>query len=91
MDQGVPGHAYNVCSGRVWRIRDLLDQLLRTSTARVHVSVDRDRLRPTDVPVMRGSAARIHAETGWTPTTAVESSLADMLDWWRRAASSAGA
>jgi GDP-4-dehydro-6-deoxy-D-mannose reductase len=91
MDQGVPGRAYNVCSGRVWRIRDLLDVLLRTSAAKVLVSVDRDRLRPTDVPVMHGSAARIHAEMGWTPTIAVESSLGDMLDWWRKTVSSAGA
>jgi GDP-4-dehydro-6-deoxy-D-mannose reductase len=83
MAKGVAGRAYNVCSGRAWRMRDLLDELLRASTATVRVAVDPARLRPTDVPVVRGNATRMREETGWSPVIPVERSVRDMLDWWR--------
>jgi GDP-4-dehydro-6-deoxy-D-mannose reductase len=83
MERGVAGRAYNVCSGRAWRIRDLLDELLHASTADVRVTLDPARLRPTDVPIVQGNAARLRGEIGWAPTIRVESSIRDMLDWWR--------
>ena len=83
MANGVAGRAYNVCSGHAWRIRDLLDEMLRASTAHVRVAIDPTRLRPTDVPVVQGRARRIHEEMGWSPTIPVEQSVRDMLDWWR--------
>jgi GDP-4-dehydro-6-deoxy-D-mannose reductase len=83
MADGAIGRAYNVCSGRAWRIRDLLDELLQASTAAVRVTVDPARLRPTDVPTVHGNYARIRVELGWTPTMSVEQSVRDMLAWWR--------
>jgi GDP-4-dehydro-6-deoxy-D-mannose reductase len=41
-------------------------------------------MRPSDVPVVQGDAARIRAEIGWMPRLGVEQTLADTLDWWRR-------
>jgi GDP-4-dehydro-6-deoxy-D-mannose reductase len=84
MTHGVRARSYNVCSGRAWRIRDLLDELLHLAPVRARVSVDPTRLRPFDVPIVQGNAARIRAELGWTPGIPVETSLRDMLDWWRR-------
>ncbi len=83
MAGGMAGRPYNVCSGRAWRIRDLLHELLQASTTAVRVTVDPSRLRPTDVPIVQGNAARIRAELGWMPTLSVEQSLRDMLAWWR--------
>ena len=83
MADGAIGRAYNVCSGRAWRIRDLLDELLQASTATVRIVVDPARLRPTDVPILQGNYARIRAELGWTPTMSVEHSVRDLLAWWR--------
>ncbi len=83
MDDGRSGRAYNVCSGRAWRVRDLLDELLHLSAASVSVEIDPARLRPTDVPVVQGDATRIRTELGWVPRIRVEDTLRDTLEWWR--------
>lgn len=83
MDGGQPGHAYNVCSGRAWRIRDLLDELLQIAAVPIRVEIDPARLRPMDVPIVQGDATRMRAALGWTPTISVEQTLRDTLDYWR--------
>jgi GDP-4-dehydro-6-deoxy-D-mannose reductase len=77
------GRPYNVCSGRAWRIRDLLDELLHLAQTRVTVEIDQARLRPNDIPVVQGDATRIRAELGWAPRIRVEQTLRDTLDYWR--------
>jgi GDP-4-dehydro-6-deoxy-D-mannose reductase len=90
LERGEGGRAYNVCSGRGRRIRDLLDILLAASTARVEVRTDPERLRPSDVPAQVGDPARLRAATGWEPRIPLERSLLDLLDDWRaRTAASA--
>jgi GDP-4-dehydro-6-deoxy-D-mannose reductase len=83
-ESGQPGRPYNVCSGRAYSMRELLDILLSQARARVRVEVDPARLRPSDNPVILGSHARLTADTGWTPIIPIEQTLADLLDYWRR-------
>jgi GDP-4-dehydro-6-deoxy-D-mannose reductase len=81
---GAPrGRAYNVCSGRAWRIGDLLSELLQLAHAEIVIETDRARLRPNDVPIVQGDATRLRSELGWTPAIPVEQTLADTLEWWR--------
>ena len=61
----LPGRPYNVCSGRGYRVGDLLDILLALSRVRVRVETDPARLRPSDNPVIVGDPTRLAAETGW--------------------------
>jgi GDP-4-dehydro-6-deoxy-D-mannose reductase len=83
MARGRPGRAYNVCTGRAWRIRDLLDELVHLSGVRVELKIDPERLRPNDSSIVQGDASRIRADVGWRPTRSVEETLRDTLDWWR--------
>jgi GDP-4-dehydro-6-deoxy-D-mannose reductase len=83
MDSGQRGRPYNICSGRAWRVSDLLDELRHLSSVEVNVEVDQSLLRPIDAPVLQGDAARARAELGWTPRIPVERLLRDTLDWWR--------
>ena len=46
---------------------------------------DPKRLRPSDVPVLLGDHSKFVARTGWQPTIPFERTLADMLEFWRRA------
>jgi GDP-4-dehydro-6-deoxy-D-mannose reductase len=77
------GRPFNICSGRAWKVRDLLDELLHLARVRIRVVVDEARLRPSDVPVIQGDATRIRAELGWAPRIRVEQMLSDTLEWWR--------
>lgn len=84
-ESGVPRRPYNVCSGRAYSMRGLLDILLSLARVRVRVEVDPARLRPSDNPVILGSHARLTADTGWVPEIPIEQTLADLLEHWRRA------
>ena len=83
MASAPPGRPFNICSGRAWKVRDLLDELLHFARVQIQVSVDEARLRPVDVPVVQGDASRIRAELGWAPKIPVEQTLSDTLEWWR--------
>jgi GDP-4-dehydro-6-deoxy-D-mannose reductase len=82
-ERGVPGRIYNVCSGRAYRIGDLLDHLVSLARIRVRVAVDPDKLRPSDVPVLTGDGSRIAADLGWRPEIPIERTLSDLLEYWR--------
>ena len=83
VEKGEPGQAYNVCSGRGRRIREILDLLLAGSSARVEVRIDKERLRPADVPAQVGDPGRLRAATGWEPRIPLEQTLQDLLADWR--------
>jgi GDP-4-dehydro-6-deoxy-D-mannose reductase len=78
-----PGTPYNVCGGRAIRIGDLVD--LFRDRARVPVTIEQDaaKMRPSDVPRLWGSHARLTHDTGWTPAIPLEQTVDDLLAWWR--------
>jgi GDP-4-dehydro-6-deoxy-D-mannose reductase len=82
-ETGQSRRPYNICSGRAYSMRRLLDILLSLARVKVRVEVDPARLRPSDNPVILGSHARLTADTGWTPVIPIEQTLADLLDYWR--------
>jgi GDP-4-dehydro-6-deoxy-D-mannose reductase len=90
MEAAESGRAYNVCSGRSWRIRDLLHELLHLARTTIDVEIDPTRFRPNDVPTVQGDGSRLRSELGWTPTIRVEQTLLDTLAWWRDHATSEG-
>jgi GDP-4-dehydro-6-deoxy-D-mannose reductase len=83
MATGTPGTPYNVCSGRPVRIGDLVDRF--RSRARVPITIEQDpaRMRPSDVPILYGSHARLTRDTGWSPQISLEETVDALLDWWR--------
>lgn len=84
LGSGTGGVVYNVCRGRGWSIREMLDMLLARSREKVEVRVDPERLRPSDIPVLVGDPSRLRAATGWEPRIPLERTLSDLLDDWRR-------
>ncbi len=78
-----PGLALNLASGAPRRIGDILDALLSRSTARPQVEVEATRLRPTDVEHVAGDASRARQILGWVPATLWDTTLDDVLEYWR--------
>lgn len=81
---GTAGEAYNVCSGVPRTAREILETLIRLSGIDAGVVVRAERQRRVDVPFLVGSAAKLHAATGWSPMIAWEQTLRDLLDDWRQ-------
>ena len=77
------GRPFNICSGRAWKIGDLLEELLHAARVPIRIRVDTSKLRPSDVAVVQGDASRIRSELGWAPKIPVEQMLSDTLEWWR--------
>ncbi len=79
----VPGEVYNMCSGQAVRVRDMLNTLLSMSSVQIEVRQDPSRMRPSDVPILLGSAEKFKTVTGWEPKISFEQTLQDLLDYWR--------
>lgn len=83
LEHGEPGEAYNIASGKAWRIREVLELLLSCSDATIDVQVDPDRLRPSDVELLLGDASKFKAATGWEPVIPFEQTVRETLEYWR--------
>lgn len=83
VEHGDPGEVYNVCSGVDLAVQDLADQLLAQATVPLRFETDESLLRPVDLPVLRGSHARLTAATGWEPEIPMAQTLTDLLEDWR--------
>jgi GDP-4-dehydro-6-deoxy-D-mannose reductase len=81
--RGEPG-AWNVCSGVSRSARELVAALGDAAGVAVDHVVDPAKVRPNEVQEIRGSAARLHAATGWAPEIPLTRTLADAVAGFRR-------
>lgn len=80
LKNGKAGEAYNVASGKAYSIQYLLDTLLSFTDKDIDIRIDSDRLRPVDVPEIRGDITKLTADTGWRPSITFEETLKDVLE-----------
>jgi GDP-4-dehydro-6-deoxy-D-mannose reductase len=83
MAKGRISQVYNVGSGVATSIKDAVAVFERLTGIEVAINVDPGRLRSSDVPEIRGDASKITRETGWTPQIDFETTLNDLLNFWR--------
>ena len=81
-EKGEAGKVYNLCSGKGYRVREILDIFISLSTAKVEVQIDSRRMRPVDEPLLVGDNSKLQ-RLGWKPQIPLETSLADILNFWR--------
>jgi len=85
LESGDPGDVYNLCTGRAWAIKEVLDFMLANSRVQgIETKEDPSRLRPSDVPILLGDATKIEKAVGWRPQIPFEQTLRDTLEYWRR-------
>ncbi len=77
------GEVYNICSGKCWDIKTVLDMLLQLTQVKIEVRQDPARMRPSDVPILLGDNSRFREATGWEPRIPFETTLKDILEYWR--------
>ncbi len=83
LEKGQAGEVYNIASGKGYKIKEVLDKLIAQSKVKVKVTQDPQRLRPSDVELLIGSADKFKAATGWQPQIPFDTTLRDLLEYWR--------
>jgi len=82
LKKGKPGNAYNVCSGKAFKIKYLLDCLLKLTRRKIKVSKSKAKRRAVDIPVLLGDNSKVRRALNWKPKMSIEETLKDTLEFW---------
>ncbi len=81
----VAGAYYNIGGTHSCTIEDVLKTLISYSTHKdIRVETDPARLRPIDADLQVPDTRKFQAHTGWQPEISYETTLRDLLDYWRQ-------
>jgi GDPmannose 4,6-dehydratase len=79
-----PGEAYNIGGNYTCTVRQMLEFLLSRSTRKdIKVETDPERLRPLDADLQVPDCTKFTAHTGWKPEIPFETTMMDLLEYWR--------
>jgi GDP-4-dehydro-6-deoxy-D-mannose reductase len=84
MDKGRTGEAYNIASGPLHSMKNVLDRLLALTTAKVEVRQRSSLVRNTELAGVKVDTTKLLQETGWAPRYSLDETLRDTLAFWRR-------
>jgi len=77
VERGQPGEPYNIATGELHAIREVLDRLCAIAGVHPGIEIDPGLYRPTDSsPLM--DIGKIRAQTGWEPRIPLEKTLRDL-------------
>lgn len=82
-EKGCAGGLYNVCCGRGYSIKEILNRLISFSPVEIGVETDASKLRPTDTPYLVGDCTLIQRQFGCYPEYEIDQTLTDILNYWR--------
>jgi GDP-4-dehydro-6-deoxy-D-mannose reductase len=80
IEHGTPGDVYNVCSGRGYSVREIVERLVALATRPLRIVVDPALVRPVDVPSFVGDATKLRAATGYEPEYSLDDTLSAALE-----------
>ena len=79
------GEYYNIGGSYSCSIKEMLEYLLSLSTvSNIKIETDPDRLRPIDADLQIPDTSKFKKHTGWEPQIEFETTMKDLLDYWRR-------
>lgn len=80
LDRGRPGECYNVASGVGRHLKDCFVRLAALLAVDAVPVEDASLVRPADIPVLIGDAAKLRTTTGWQPAITLDQTFRDLLD-----------
>lgn len=83
-EKGGKGEIYNICSGKGYSIKIVLDELISMSTAAIEVETDSTRFRTNEVRSQVGDNSKLFSQIGWKPQIQLEVTLKDVLNYYRK-------
>lgn len=83
VEHGKPGETYNVGRGEAVSIREILDMIIALSDKDIKIEIDKNKLRPVDVPIIEADISKISSLTGWKPKIPLKQTIEETLNYWR--------
>lgn len=80
---GRNGEIYNVGTGHAVSMRTVLELITGQLSMDVRLCVDRERIRPVDIPKLEADIFKLQRDTGWKAEITLEQSIRDILNYWR--------
>lgn len=84
LENGKIGESYNIGSGNVVRVRQILEKLVNLSNKEIKIEIDKEKFRPVDIPIVQCDNSKIKRDTGWKPEISIDETLKDVLKYWRK-------
>ena len=87
----VAGEYYNIGGTYTCTVRNMLEYLLNQSNRKdIKVEIESARLRPIDADLQVPDTTKFTEHTGWKPEISFETTMNDLLDYWRQRVNSGG-
>ncbi len=80
--KGIKGETYNVCSGKGYLIKDMIDLFSTIIGEPIFHTTDEKNFRPSENKVILGSYEKLMNATGWKPQYSIKESLRDIIKYW---------
>jgi GDP-4-dehydro-6-deoxy-D-mannose reductase len=83
LDKGEMGDVYNIGSGKLVKIENVLKTLISLSPAIIEIVFDKSRIAPTEVKSITCNYSKLKAATGWKPEIPLKTTLFDTINYER--------
>jgi GDP-4-dehydro-6-deoxy-D-mannose reductase len=81
--KGERGEIFNLCSGKCYSIKEIIDILLSLSKKEIQVIQDPNKFRPADIPVLQADNSLLKERFNLFPQYDIEETLFQLLEYWR--------
>lgn len=81
----IPGEYYNIGGTYTTKVSEMLNTLIKLSTfpGDIKIEIDPERLRPIDADLQVPDFSKFSKHTGWKPEIPFETTMEDLLNYWR--------
>lgn len=83
-EKGEAGEVYNVSGSNIYEIQEIVDMIAKTVGKELPIETDPALLRSSDEAVICGDSARLSNLTGWKQNYSLETTIKDMIAYWRQ-------
>lgn len=83
MEKGKSGNTYNIGSGKSYKIKDILDEIISMSDCDIEVKIDPNKYRAIDIEKTRADISKMQSEFDFRPELDMRNGLLEVLNYWR--------
>ncbi len=77
------GETFNLCQGKGYSIKEILDILLSFSDKKIEIKFDEKRMRPSDNPNIVGNNKKIEKALDWKPIIEIRTTLHEVYNFYK--------